>query len=133
MSGAALRLGDPVAVAKEAVDLCMARGATAADARVVRLAQEELVIQDGRVREAGAPEDFGLAVRVLKDGAVGFAAAPGGFGSIADVAPGVARRALAVARDVAPLRRAPVQLSGDASSSGEYHTPVEEDPFLVPL
>lgn len=133
MSGSHVRAADPVAVAKEAVELCMARGATAADARVVRLAQEQLQVQDGRIREADAPEDFGLAVRALKDGAVGFAAAPGGFDSIADVAQGVARRALAVARDVAPLRRVPVQLAGDASASGEYHTEIREDPFLVPL
>ena len=133
MSGSHVRAANPVAVAKEAVELCMARGATAADARVVRLAQEQLEVQDGRIREADAPEDFGLAVRALKDGAVGFAAAPGGFDSIADVAQGVARRALAVARDVAPLRRVPVQLAGDASASGEYHTEIREDPFLVPL
>lgn len=133
MSGPHVRAADPVAVAKEAVELCMARGATAADARVVRLAQEQLTVQDGRIREADAPEDFGLAVRVLKDGAVGFAAAPGGFDSIANVAQGVARRALAVARDVAPLRRVPVQLAGDSSASGEYHTEIHEDPFLVPL
>ncbi|MEE2939722.1 MAG: TldD/PmbA family protein [Planctomycetota bacterium] len=133
MRGVPVRVADPEAVAKEAVDLCMARGAAAADARVVRLAQEALTVQDGRVREADAPEDFGLAVRVLKDGAVGFAAAPGGFDSIADVAQGVARRALAVARDVAPARRVPVELAGDASSCGEYHTAVDEDPFLVPL
>lgn len=124
---------DPEAVAEAAVRLCMERGADAADARVVRLAEERLTVQDGRVREAEAPEEFGLAVRVLKDGAWGFAAAPGAPAGLADVAPGVARRALAVARDMGPLRRVPVTLTGDASASGSYHTPVAENPFLVPL
>lgn len=133
VSGHPTRTTDPVQVAQDAVDLCMARGADAADARIVRLAEERLAVEDGRVREAGAPEDFGIAVRVLKDGALGFAAAPGALHELGDLTPGVARRALSVARDLGPARRVPVQLAGDASACGEYATPMGENPFLVPL
>ena len=111
----------------------MARGADAADARVVHLAQEKLTVQQGRVSEAEAPDQFGIGVRVLKDGAYGFAAAPGSFQSLKDAAPGVARRALSVARDLGPLRRRPVTPVGRADGRGEYATPCEENPFLVPL
>ncbi|MEL6716780.1 MAG: DNA gyrase modulator, partial [Planctomycetota bacterium] len=111
----------------------MARGADAADARVVRVSTERLALRNGAVAEASAPEEFGIGVRVFKDGAVGFAAAPGTHRTLPDVAPGVARRAFSVARDLAPLRRRPVRPAGTAAAVGSYATPVEEDPFLVPL
>lgn len=120
-------------IAREAVEIAMKRGADAADARIVRLAEERLTVQNGTLAEAEAPEEFGIGVRVLKDGAFGFAAAPGSHASLADAAPGVARRALTVARDLAPLRRKPVRLAGDASASGSYETPCVENPFLVPI
>ncbi|MEL6907393.1 MAG: DNA gyrase modulator, partial [Planctomycetota bacterium] len=58
------------AVAREAVDAAMARGADAADARVVRVSTERLALRNGAVAEASAPEEFGIGVRVFKDGAV---------------------------------------------------------------
>lgn len=123
----------PEQIAREAVELAMERGADAADARIVHLAQERLTVQRGRVSEAEAPDGFGIGVRVLKDGAYGFAAAPGSFQSLQDAAPGVARRALSMARDLAPLRRRPVTPVGRADGRGEYATPCVENPFLVPL
>lgn len=121
-------------VARHAVEAAMARGADHADARIVRVATERLAVRDGAVAEADAPEEFGIAVRVFKDGAVGHAAAPGSPGTMAEVATGVARRAFAVARDLAPLRRRPVVLErGVASARGSYVTPVAEDPFRVSL
>lgn len=118
---------------RRAVDEAMSRGADGADARVVRCAQEKLVLQNGALKGSDAPEDFGIAVRVFKDGAVGFAAAPGPYGALRDSIGGLVRRGLASARDLAPLRRVPVRLAGRADACGEYTTPVVEDPFTVAL
>ena len=52
------------ALARRAVDEAMAGGADAADARIVRLAEERLVVQNGALKESDAPEDFGIALRV---------------------------------------------------------------------
>ncbi|MEM6673676.1 MAG: TldD/PmbA family protein [Planctomycetota bacterium] len=127
------RSAPPEEVARRAVEAAMERGADAADARIVRRAEERLVVRGDALEEADAPEEFGLAVRVLKDGAFGFAAAPGSHGSLLDAVPGLVTRACAAARDLAPLRRQPVRLAGEATASGSYATPVAEDPFLVPL
>ena len=121
------------ALAKSAVDQAMARGADAADARIVRCAEERLVIQNDALRESDAPEDFGIALRVFKDGAAGFAAAPGPYSAMKDSVGGLVRRCLASARDLAPLRRVPMRLAGRADGCGEYQTPVKEDPFTVSL
>ncbi|MEM1451363.1 MAG: TldD/PmbA family protein [Planctomycetota bacterium] len=120
-------------LARRTVDDAMARGADAADARIVRQAEERLVVVDGALQESDAPEDFGIALRVVRDGAVGFAAAPGPYASLADSIPGLVRRAHAAARDLGPLRRTPVRLTGTADATGSYATPVREDPFVVPL
>jgi len=121
------------ALARRAVDEAMAGGADAADARIVRLAEERLVVQNGALKESDAPEDFGIALRVFRDGAAGFAAAPGPYSSMQDAVSGLVRRCLASARDLAPLRRVPIRLAGRADAQGEYVTPVEEDPFTVSL
>lgn len=120
-------------LAQQAVDTAMERGAEYADARVVRLARETLTVHNGAVADAEAPDEFGVGLRVLKDGAFGFAAAPTTYSELADVLPGLARRAIASARDLAPLRRRPISMVGKADARGEYATPVVENPFMVPL
>jgi len=121
------------AVAQLAVDEALRAGADYADARVQRLSLEELAMRDGSLVGADAPESFGLGVRVLKNGAWGFAAAPGNHKDLADVAPGLARRAVKAARDLGRLRRTPVELVPQEGQVGEWYTPVEEDPFQVSL
>lgn len=118
-------------IAQLAVDEALRAGADYADARVQRLAREELTVQNGSLAGASATEDFGLGVRVLKDGAWGFAAAPGTHEDLHEVAPGLARRAVKAGRDLAGIRREPVRLSEEAGHVGSYATPVEEDPFTL--
>ncbi len=120
-------------LAERAVRDALAAGADYADARIVRSATEELCLRNGELAEADAPLEFGLAVRALVNGAFGFAAAPGTHRELADLAPGVARRAARMARDLAPARRRRVTLAPASPAVGEYHTPVAEDPFRVPL
>ena len=118
-------------IARRAVDEALRAGADYADARVQRVALEELTVQNDSLAGASATEDFGLGVRVLKDGAWGFAAAPGTHADLHEVAPGLARRAVKAGRDLAGSRSAPVQLSEEAGHVGDFSTPVEEDPFKL--
>ncbi len=124
---------DRLELAKTAVAAAQAAGADYADARVVRLRREELSIKNGRLAGAEAPEEFGLGVRVRVAGCLGFAAAPLQRGAGRTLARELARRAVDGARQLAPARRAPVELAGREGTVGEYRTPFERDPFEVPL
>lgn len=119
--------------AQAAVEAALKAGADYADARVNRCSREEFVLQNGSLEGADAPDGLGIGVRVLLGGAWGFAAAPATFDDAHEVAPGLARRAVKVARDCAPARRDPVALVPEPGHVGEYVTPVAEDPFSVPL
>ncbi len=118
---------------QSAVEEALRAGADYADARVVRLTLEQLSVRNGRLAQADAPEDFGIGIRVLKDGCFGFAAAPAVPRDLPEVLKGVARRAVKTARDLGPARAKPILLSEEAGHVGEYTTPVEIDPFRVPL
>jgi len=120
-------------LAERAVREALAAGADYADARIVRCAREELCLHNGELAEAAAPAEFGLGVRALVNGAFGFAAVPGTHTDLADMTSGVARRATRSARDLSAIRRRKVTLSPPQPMVGDYHTPVSEDPFRVPL
>lgn len=134
MTGAAAAtFTDLATIARGAVDTALQRGADHADARIVRRAEERLTMRDGVLASADAPETCGIGVRVWKNGAQGFAAAPGSHRDLVDLAAGVARRAVKIAGDVAPLRRDPVRLAGTADACGAFETRCVENPFLVAL
>jgi TldD protein len=116
--------------ARAAVEAALGRGAQYADARAGRVITEELVMRNGRLGSASAPESVGIGVRVLVDGGWGFAAVPGRNRSAVDDA---TRRAVELARACAPARVRGVQLAGEGGERGEYRTPRERDPFTVPL
>ncbi len=118
--------------AKAAVEAALSQGATYADARVNRLRREELVLRNGKLDSASAPEEAGVGVRVLVDGCWGFAAAPGTDDASARA---LAARAVAVAKELGPARVEPVKLAALNGGGGvaEYRTPVEIDPFGVSL
>ncbi len=120
-------------LAQEAVEEALRAGAQYADARIVRLSQEQLGVRNGQLTQADAPDDFGIGIRVLKDGCWGFAAAPAVPRDLADVLPGVARRAFKAARDLQAARTQPVKLAEEAGHVGHFATPVEKDPFRIPL
>lgn len=122
-------------LAQAAVDAALALGATHADARANRLERQDLTLRNGCLEDASVPEDLGLGVRVLVEGCWGFAAAPlaHGGGSPSD-AEDLARRAVKLARDLAPARRDAVELAPlEGPGAAEYATPLEEDPFDVSL
>ncbi|MEP6638833.1 MAG: DNA gyrase modulator, partial [Chloroflexota bacterium] len=113
-----------------ALDTAAARGASYADVRTVRRLEESISIKSGRVEGVASGESEGFGVRVLVDGAWGFAASH--FMTTAE-ADRVAAEAVRIARASATALRQPTQLDDRPPAHGRYETPLEEDPFKVPL
>ncbi|MBI2300902.1 MAG: TldD/PmbA family protein [Armatimonadetes bacterium] len=98
--------------------------------RAMRIARERLGAKHRRVAYADCSEDCGVAVRVLADGAWGFAA---GGRLDRDSLGATARLAVANARAAGRLRRAPVEPVPEPVHRDRWETPLERDPFAVPL
>ena len=113
-----------------ALDTASALGASYADTRVVRRLDESVSIKTGRVEGVASGESEGFGVRVLVDGAWGFAASHILTTAEADR---VAGEAVRIARASATALREPVVLADRPPANGRFETPVEEDPFTVPL
>ena len=116
------------ALAEAAVDAAMGAGASYADARAVSTRSQYVVTKNGQVDDLSDSESEGIGVRVLVNGAWGFA----GEGRL----DGAAAREAAL-RATAFARAAPghheTSLAPVDAQRGEYRTPVERDPFAVPL
>ena len=113
-----------------ALDTATSLGASYADVRVVRRLDEQVRVKSGRVEAVASGETEGFGVRVLVDGAWGFASS---HRLGADEADRVAGEAVRIARASATTLRDPVVLDDRPATTGRYETPVEEDPFGIPL
>ena len=113
-----------------ALDTATALGASYADVRVIRRIEESINIKSTRVEGVQSGETEGFGVRVLVDGAWGFAASHHLSTGEADR---VAAEAVRIAKASATALRNPVVLDGRPPAHGRFETPVEEDPFKVPL
>ena len=113
---------------EEAVAAALGAGASYADARVVVRRSQVVGTRNQRVERLDDAESEGIGVRVLVDGAWGFACdrrldSEGGQSAaakataFAKAAPGGHQRALAPA----------------GAAKGVYRTPIEKDPFAIPL
>jgi len=117
-------------LAQRAVDTAVQRGAGYADVRVVRRNEESITVKSGRVEGVAFGESEGFGVRVLVDGAWGFASSNRLTAPEADR---VAADAVRIARASATALREPVELDDRPPAHGRYATPVEEDPFAIPI
>src|SRR6476619_1156593 len=113
-----------------ALDTASARGAGYADIRVIRRLEESISIKSGRVEGVASGESEGFGVRVLVDGAWGFASSHLLTTAEADR---VAAEAVRIARASATALRDRAVLDDRPPAHGTFETPVEEDPFEVPL
>jgi TldD protein len=111
-----------------AVDAATGAGAEYADARVAMKRNQFVATKNGRVERLSDSESEGIGVRVLLNGAWGFAA---DRRLSADGARDAALRACAFAR-AAPGKHSR-HLAPVTPVSGTHRTPVERDPFEVPL
>lgn len=114
----------------ELVQAARRRGAVYADARYVEREHESVNVKDGQVEGIERLRDRGVGLRVLAGGAWGFAASDrlDETGLRALVA-----EALARAEASASVQRRRVVLAPQAPERGEYRTPLERDPFAVPI
>jgi TldD protein len=117
-------------LAARAVDTAGVRGATYADARVVHREVEEVFVRNGLLEAVARSDAAGINVRAVADGAWGFAASQTLTAAEADR---VAALAVAIARASALVKAADVRLAPVAPVRASYRTPVEIDPFTVPL
>jgi TldD protein len=116
--------------ARRALDTATQLGAGYADVRVVRRRDQSANVKAGRVEGVSLGETEGFGVRVLVDGAWGFASSGQLDGAEADRVAGLAVR---IARASARHARHPVALSDRPPALGRYETPLDEDPFTVPV
>jgi TldD protein len=93
-------------------------------------AEESIAVKSGRVEGVASGESEGFGVRVLVDGAWGFASS---HQLDLDEADRVAALAVRIARASATALRDRVALDGRPPASGRFETPIEEDPFAIPL
>jgi TldD protein len=117
-------------LADRALDTAAQLGAGYADVRLVRRRQEGIAIKSGRVEGVASGETEGFGLRVLVEGAWGFASSSRLTGVEADR---VAGEAVRIARASATALRDRVRLDDRPPAHGTYETPIQEDPFVVPL
>jgi TldD protein len=98
--------------------------------RVVRRQDENVTVKSGRVEAVSMGETEGFGVRVLVDGAWGFASSSRLDAAEVDR---VAALAVRIARASATALRDRVKLDDRPPATGRYETPIEEDPFALPI
>src|SRR4029079_7796329 len=112
------------------LDTAVQQGASYADVRVVQRRDESIAVKSGRVEGVAAGESEGFGVRVLVDGGWGFASSSVLTAAEADR---VAAEAVRIAKASATALRDRVRLDDRPPAHGSFDTPIEEDPFGVPL
>ncbi len=116
--------------ALNALDLSLQRGATYADVRVVDRRTEEIAVRNGQADRLKTVEDIGFGVRVLVDGAWGFAADSEFTG---EAMAATVERAVSIGRASAQVQAEPLVLPHRPGEEGIYATPLDQDPFALPL
>ncbi|MDB4900597.1 MAG: peptidase modulator of gyrase, partial [Gemmatimonadetes bacterium] len=114
-----------------AIDAARSAGATYADVRFNRNRTQAITTREQRVQGLVDNETMGFGVRALVNGAWGFAASRDiSLDEVARVARQAAQQAKANSLTlVHPVVLAPVTATPD----GRWHTPIEIDPFGVPV
>lgn len=117
-------------VAIRAINAARQFGASYADARVMERITEGIAVKNGRVEGVSRSTSSGFNVRVLVNGAWGFASSA--RLELAE-AERVAQQAVQIARASALVSGEPVRLSPVPPQKGVYRTPIQSDPFSIPL
>jgi TldD protein len=115
---------------ERALNVAQVKGASYADVRLIHHEDESIAVKNGIVESLGRGSDRGFGVRVIADGAWGFAAS-----AVLNTAEAerVAALAVRIARASALVKSEDVDIGSPVVSRGEYSTPVQIDPFTIPL
>jgi TldD protein len=111
-----------------ALNVATMRGASYADARIVRQRSRALGTKNGKVGSASDAESLGVSVRVIVDGAWGFAASQDLTRPRVEA---TAARAVEIARASAQVKQSDVQLAPEKPVTAEWTTPHAIDPFSM--
>jgi TldD protein len=117
-------------VARSAVEAAVRAGADYADARVGTDRTEAITVRNQEMEGIDRADSTGLGIRVLVNGRWGFAATARLDGAEIDHA---AATAVQTARAAARLPGDDVELSPVEPVTGSWRSPMNEDPFTVPL
>jgi TldD protein len=117
-------------VVKQAVVVAKAAGADYADARVVTEETESLTVRNQVMEGIDRAGSEGIGIRVLVNGYWGFAATARMEDAEIER---TAALAVEIARAAARLPRDPVSLTEVDPAVGSWHSPMQIDPFTVPL
>ncbi len=130
MTGEFLQEADLKLLMQRALDMATQGGARYADIRVVDLQTETIAVKNGVVEAIQSDESAGFGVRLLVGEGWGFASSH----SIGpDEIEHVTQLALATARASQQPGSPHVDLGPAVTSQGRYATPVQVNPFAVPL
>ncbi|MFB3738782.1 MAG: TldD/PmbA family protein [Candidatus Velamenicoccus archaeovorus] len=116
--------------AQQAVEAARAAGADYADCRIVDEDTESLTVRNQQMEGIDRASSHGLGIRVLVNGYWGFAATAR---TEEDQIRRTAELAVAIAKAASRLPREPVTLTPVEPVTGSWHSPMEIDPFAVPL
>jgi TldD protein len=117
-------------VARQAVEAARAAGAEYADARAGTDETESLTVRNQEMEGIDRSRSTGLGIRVLVDGRWGFASTARRDDAEIDR---TAALAVEIARAASRLPGDPVDLAPVEPAVATWHSPMQEDPFNVPL
>ena len=113
-----------------AIDLAAREGARYADIRIIETQQQTVSVKNGAIDGIGDQDSQGFGVRVLVGDSWGFASSA--YLTAAEI-DRVTSLAVEIARASAIVSGEPVDLGPPITSIGQYTTPIEIDPFTIPL
>lgn len=121
-------------ILRRGLDLSKELGAGYADIRVTKRDTEQISAKNGSIENLTRGGNEGFGVRVLKNGAWGFAATPVfEEGDLDRKIESVVKKAIAIAGAAAQVNQKPVELAPVDSVQTTYKTPMQIDPFAMPL
>lgn len=117
-------------LAKRALNVAQQLGASYVDVRVMERTTEGISVRNGHVEGVSSQTSSGFNVRVIVNGAWGFAASARMDDSEIER---VAKQAVQIARASALVAGDPVRLAPLPAQRGTYKTPLQKNPFTIPL
>src|ERR1017187_5726473 len=117
-------------LALHALDAVARRGVTYADVRAVDSRQRDIATKNGKTGHVSSAESHGIGIRVLAHGCWGFAATDNLTAAGIESA---AALALQIARAGTLARKSEVTLAPEAKYEAVWTSPMQVDPFTVPV
>lgn len=116
--------------AELALDTAKSKGASYADIRICRIRDQYIFGRDQRIETVADTENMGFGVRAVANGAWGFASS---YRLEKEEIQRIAALAVEVARASARLLKNRVELAAEPAYQDHYQTPIQKNPFKIPM